>query len=118
LSQLPLKVVPAAAKTGIVGWLGESLKIKVRAPLDKGRANKEVIALLSKAINIAPSAIHIVSGNASPFKVVVVSNLSLAEKKAFANEPADQGNNISLKLIGAGFCLTRTAAYSFRELIL
>jgi len=79
LSQLSLKVVPGAAKAGIVGWLGESLKIKVTAPPEKGRANKEVIALLSKAIKIAPSAIHIVSGSASPFKLVDVAELSRTE---------------------------------------
>ncbi len=79
MSQLSLKVVPGAAKAGIVGWLGESLKIKVTAPPEKGRANKEVIALLSKAIKIAPSAIRIVSGSASPFKLVDVAELSRTE---------------------------------------
>lgn len=81
MSQLSLKVIPGAARAGIVGWLGESLKIKVTAVPEKGRANREVIALLSEALNISPSAITIVRGGTSPLKLAEIAELSIAEIK-------------------------------------
>jgi uncharacterized protein (TIGR00251 family) len=77
--KLNLKVIPGSSKSEIVGWLGESLKVKVAAPPDKGKANKEVEAVICNALELAKGTAQIVSGNTSQQKVVQIKGLSLSE---------------------------------------
>ena len=72
MGRLSLKVVPGSSRDEIVGWLGDSLKVKVKAPPEKGRANDAVVALLADRLGIDPSSIAVVSGHGSPAKVVAV----------------------------------------------
>ena len=75
MGRLSLKVVPGSSRDEIVGWLGDSLKVKVKAPPEKGRANEAVIALLAERLRIADSSIAVVSGHASAGKVVAVDGM-------------------------------------------
>lgn len=67
---LLIKVVPKAHKSEIVGWEGEELKIRLKAIPEKGEANQELIAFLSKAFGIPKSNIELVSGLTSRHKKV------------------------------------------------
>ncbi len=40
-TRLLIKVVPASSRDCIAGWLGETLKVRVRAPAECGKANAE-----------------------------------------------------------------------------
>jgi len=42
MGRLSLKVVPGSSRDEIVGWLGDSLKVKVMSPPEKGHANEAV----------------------------------------------------------------------------
>jgi len=53
MGRLSLKVVPGSSRDEIVGWLGDSLKVKVKAPPDKGRANEAVVGMDEAAIRPA-----------------------------------------------------------------
>lgn len=75
-AQLDLKVIPGAKTEAIVGWLGERLKIRIRAPADKGRANQAVIALLAKQLKLPKSAISIRSGHSQANKSLIIEGLS------------------------------------------
>jgi uncharacterized protein len=75
MGRLSLKVVPGSSRDEIVGWLGDSLKVKVKAPPEKGRANEAVIALLADRLGIDASSIAVVSGHGSPAKVVDVDGM-------------------------------------------
>ena len=77
--KLNLKVIPGASRSEIVGWLGDSLKIKVAARPEKGKANKEVEALLHKVLNLPNGCIQIVSGKTSKVKIVTIEGLTQAE---------------------------------------
>ena len=63
-----LKIVPGSSQNIIAGWLGENLKIKVGSPPESGKANKAVIALLARQLNIHKTAITIISGGKTPIK--------------------------------------------------
>lgn len=78
-ARLRLKVVPGAARSGVVGWLGPALKIRVTAPPEKGKANAAVTALLAAELGLPPAAVKIVSGGGSPNKVVEIEGRSEAE---------------------------------------
>jgi len=79
LVRINIKVLPSSSKDEIAGWLGESLKIRVMAPPEKGKANKSVINLLAKRLGIPVSDIQIESGSSSQRKVVLISGLSANE---------------------------------------
>lgn len=73
--RLELKVVPGASRSEVVGWLGESLKVKVAAAPEKGKANKAVVKLLSDQLGVSEKAITIVSGAASQRKVLEIEGI-------------------------------------------
>ncbi|MEX0628682.1 MAG: DUF167 family protein, partial [Cucumibacter sp.] len=71
---LRLRVTPNAGRDTILGVEQRDetsvLRVKVAAPPDKGRANKAVIALLAKALNVPKSSIRIASGAAARDMIV------------------------------------------------
>ena len=87
MGRISLKVVPGSSRDEVVGWLGDSLKVKVKAPPEKGRANEAVVALLADRLGIDSLSIAVVSGHGSPAKVVAVEGMSdEAIHRAFSRE--------------------------------
>ena len=77
--RIHLKVVPGASRDEISGWLGDSLKVRVRAPAEGGKANAAVLKVLARGLDVPPQALAIISGVASARKVVEVDTLSEVE---------------------------------------
>ena len=75
MGRISLKVVPGSSRDEVVGWLGDSLKVKVKAPPEKGRANEAAVALHAARLGIDASSITVVSGHGSPAKIVAVEGL-------------------------------------------
>jgi len=50
-----------------------ALRLRVAAVPDKGRANGAVVALLSKALRVPKSSIHVISGETARLKVLAVT---------------------------------------------
>jgi uncharacterized protein (TIGR00251 family) len=82
MARLRLHVTPGARQEEIAGWLGGSLRVKVRARPEKGRANQAVLGLLARRLGVAPANLSIVRGAASRDKVVEVGGLSKEELQA------------------------------------
>ena len=80
-TKLNVKVVPGASNTEISGWLGEALKIRVSKPPEKGKANREVEALICSSLEIPTGSVRIVKGRTSARKVIEVNGLSLSQIK-------------------------------------
>lgn len=76
--KLALKVTPGARKNEILGWeddypqVGRVLKVKIAAPPVEGKANKEIIAFLSKTLKVTKSAIEVVHGTSGRIKLVEI----------------------------------------------
>lgn len=79
VTTLKIKVVPGASRSGVSGWLGDALKIRVAAPPEKGKANQAVEAVLCKALKLASRDVRIVRGKTSPNKICEVYGLSPSE---------------------------------------
>lgn len=65
-----VKVISNAGPTGIIGWQGDFLKIKIVAVPDKGKANQELINFLSKRLDINKSNIEIIRGKKNHRKII------------------------------------------------
>lgn len=73
---LSLRVVPGSSGDEIVGWVGEVLKLRVRAVAEKGKANANMVALLAKHLDVAASDIKIMSGKSGRLKIVRIAHLT------------------------------------------
>jgi len=86
--RLALKVVPGASRDEISGWLGDSLKVRVRAPAESGKANAAVIAVLAACLGVRKGTIKIIAGSASPRKIIEIDELTEAQvRKRLAPGP-------------------------------
>ena len=74
--KLCVKVVPGAARDRIAGWLGGALKIAVRAPAERGKANRAVVEILRAALGVEAS---LVDGERSPHKLFEIAALTEPE---------------------------------------
>lgn len=72
--KLQIKVIPSSSKNCIAGWLDNTLRIKVQAPPEKGKANKAVIKVLEKSLGLAKGSVEITSGATSAIKTVSISS--------------------------------------------
>lgn len=75
-NQLRLRVRPNAARNEVVGFTDGVLQVKIAAPPVQGKANRELISFLSRALGLSPSSLAIVKGHTSRDKVIAVEGLS------------------------------------------
>ena len=78
-TKLKVKVIPGASVSVIIGWLGDTLKVRVSAPPEKGKANAAIVALISDALHVPESSVRIVSGRNSQRKMLEILDLSRDE---------------------------------------
>ena len=70
---LRIKVIPRAKKTGMAGVLDDgSLKVKVAAVPEDGRANKELCDFLARHYGVGRNQVEVISGATSTRKLVRV----------------------------------------------
>lgn len=79
---LPIKAIPNAPRSAVVGWLGEALKVKVHAPPVEGKANEALCAFLADTLGLPRRAVTVLRGDTSRQKVVRIDGLDLASVKA------------------------------------
>ncbi len=73
---LAVKAIPNAARSEIVGWLGDALKVKVQAPPVEGRANAALCAFLAEELGLPRRAVSVLRGDTSRLKTVEIVGLS------------------------------------------
>ena len=68
---LDVKVVPRASRSEVAGTMADgSLKVKVAAAPEKGRANEELCAVLARHFAVPPRSVEVISGATSTRKRV------------------------------------------------
>ena len=71
---LRVKVIPRSSRNQIAGYMADgTLKVKIAAPPEKGKANAELRAFLAEHFGVAQKDVIIVSGETSPLKRVRIS---------------------------------------------
>ena len=76
---LQVKVHPGAGRNEIIGFTEGVLQVKIAAPPEKGKANRELIDFFSRLLDIKKSSITIVKGEASRHKLVAIEGLDPEE---------------------------------------
>ena len=70
---LRIKVIPRSSKSEIAGQMADgTLKVKIAAPPEKGKANEALCAFLARHYGVPRAAVTIVSGHAAALKLVRV----------------------------------------------
>ncbi|MGH9279545.1 MAG: DUF167 domain-containing protein, partial [Acidimicrobiales bacterium] len=76
---LHVHVQPAAGRSAVVGRHGTSLKVRVAAAPEGGRANEAVAALLAETFGLKTADVELTSGATSRTKAFRLSGLDLEE---------------------------------------
>ena len=74
--KISIKVQPNSNRNEVVGVVNGVWKIKIAAPPDKGKANKELVDFLSELLDIKKDRINILRGQTSHNKIVEIEGLS------------------------------------------
>ena len=74
--QIEIKAAPNASRSQIVGWLGDTLKIRLAAPPVDGKANLELTRFLAQTLGLPKTAVTLATGAASRQKRVRIDGLS------------------------------------------
>jgi len=74
-----VRVTPRAGRDEVVGWRGEELRVRLRAPPVEGQANEALRRLLADRLGVAPSSIELITGAAGRTKRLRVAGMSLDE---------------------------------------
>jgi uncharacterized protein len=78
-TRISIKVIPNAGRNEILGLQNDVWRIKVAAPPDKGKANKELISFLSGILGLKKDDLSILRGHTSHSKLIQVDWLLQAE---------------------------------------
>ena len=76
---LPVRAQPGARRNEIRGEQDRMLKVSVTQPPEKGKANKALIALLSKELSLRKSQLELIAGQTSHQKQVLVRDVTPEE---------------------------------------
>jgi uncharacterized protein len=74
---VPVKAVPGASRTRIVGELDGRLKVTVAAPPEKGKANKAIVALLARTLGVSRRDVTVVAGHTNPLKIIRIDQTTI-----------------------------------------
>ena len=76
IARLPVHVHPGAARNEITGCIDGVLHIKIAAAPVKGKANRELVGVLSRQLGVSKGSIDIIKGFTSRNKIIAVDGLS------------------------------------------
>ncbi|CAN5578794.1 hypothetical protein BH10ACI2_BH10ACI2_21810 [soil metagenome] len=82
----PVRVIPRASRSEIVGEHDGALKVRLASPPVDGAANDELVRLFAKRFGVSRGDVEIVGGQTSKNKRIKIHNLSQSKFDEVANE--------------------------------
>ena len=73
---------PGASRSAVQGVHGDALKVAIHAAPEKGKANKELLAFLAKALGLRKAQLSLASGHTSRVKTVHIAGVDRATLEA------------------------------------
>ena len=79
---LPVRAQPGSKKSELRGEQDGAIKVAVTQIAEKGKANKALVACLSKQLGLRKSQLELISGESSPQKRFLVRDVSVEQLRA------------------------------------
>jgi uncharacterized protein len=76
---IQIKVIPGAARSEVVGFEGEILRVRLNAPPEKGKANRELVIFLAGWLGISRTRVSLLAGETSRLKRVELEGIERAD---------------------------------------
>ena len=73
---LRIRLTPRGSKNDVLGWEGDTLRVKVTAPPVEGAANKACVDLIAQRLGIKRSQVAIASGEKSRDKLLRLTGVT------------------------------------------
>ncbi len=86
---LPVRAQPGSRQNGLRGFQNGALKVTVTQVAEKGKANKAIIAVLSKELGLRKSQLEMVSGNLTANKRVLVRGIRVEQLEGLIREKVE-----------------------------
>jgi uncharacterized protein (TIGR00251 family) len=74
---LRIHVHPGASRAGVRGFHGDALRVRVTSQPVEGAANRELLAILARALGVSRAALSLVTGEKGRDKKVLVHGLGV-----------------------------------------
>ena len=81
-TRLRVKVLPRASHTEVTGIQGDLVRIRLAAAPVNGAANQTLVRYLADQLGVSKSAVHLVSGQTSRTKVVLIRHVTLEQVRS------------------------------------
>jgi uncharacterized protein (TIGR00251 family) len=91
--RLEIRAIPNAPRNEAVEWMGDVLKVRVRAPAIDGKANAELCVVLAELLGLPKKAVRFRQGETSRRKIVEIVGLSLEEVRGFFSQDPSPSTN-------------------------
>ena len=75
-ARILVRVAPNAARNEVAGFANGVFRIKIAAPPVKGKANRELVAFLSRRLGLGKDGAAIIKGHTSRDKTVAIHGLN------------------------------------------
>ena len=85
---LVVRVQPRSNENALVGWSGDTVKVRVTAPPVEGAANTACLSVLSKLLDVPLAHVSLVKGEHSRNKVVRILGLTEDQVQARLGRPS------------------------------
>jgi uncharacterized protein (TIGR00251 family) len=73
---IPVRVHPNQARNEIAGFANGVVRVNISAPPAKGKANRELVAYLSRLLGIGKDNISIIKGHTARNKIIAIDGMS------------------------------------------
>ncbi|MEP6600317.1 MAG: DUF167 domain-containing protein [Nitrospirota bacterium] len=87
---LVVRVHPRSHENALVGWSGDTVKVRVTAPPVEGAANTACLSVLSKLLDVPLAHVSLVKGEHSRNKVVRILGLTEDQVQGRLGRPSDR----------------------------
>ncbi|MDO8683876.1 MAG: DUF167 domain-containing protein [Armatimonadota bacterium] len=83
---LKIRLTPRGSKNEILGWEGDTLRVKVTAPPVEGAANKACVDFIAERLGIKRGQVSIVAGDKSREKTLRITGMSEDEVRSVLSQ--------------------------------
>lgn len=79
--RLTIRALPGARHDAVDGAVGDTIKVRLKAPAVDGKANRALLAFLARQVGCRTREIRLVTGETSRLKIVEIQGTGIDEAR-------------------------------------